>query len=161
MRDNKWLEEKMYELWEEYFVDVPRKNRVLIKFSKKSYRQLGCIKWATKKTRGIQKLLEKNPVMEDNDERVSLILISGYFKDPKIPDNVVLGTIAHELCHYTHGFNSPLNQIYDHPHKGGVIKKEMGKRGLSWLYEYAEKWLENNWPKYVHNKKNPPYRFRV
>ncbi|KKQ03633.1 MAG: hypothetical protein US14_C0033G0001, partial [candidate division WS6 bacterium GW2011_WS6_36_26] len=32
MRDRKYLENLMYDLWEEYFSDIPRKNLVLIKF---------------------------------------------------------------------------------------------------------------------------------
>lgn len=147
MRDNKWLEEKMYELWENYFVDTPRKNRVIIKFGNKSKRQLGCIKWVTHKTRGISKLI--NDDEDYDDERISLIIVTSHFKDERIPEDIVIATIAHEMCHYTHGFNSPLNQIYDHPHKGGVIRKEMDKRGLGELYRKANKWLKQNWGDYL------------
>ncbi|MCA9384051.1 hypothetical protein KC909_06845 [Candidatus Dojkabacteria bacterium] len=153
MRDNLWLSEKMYEIWENHFEDIPRKNRVLIKFSKRSYRQLGCIKWAKDSTRGLSKLVRNNPAVEDEDKRISLINITGYFKDEFVPDDVVSATIAHELCHYAHGFNSPLQQLYEHPHKGGVIRKEMSKRGLGMLYKEANKWLKENWEKYVRYQK--------
>lgn len=153
MRDNKWLQDKLFELWEGSFVDVPRKNTVLIKFSKRSYRQLGCITWVNNKTRGIKPLLaSSNEVIED-DKRISLINVTGYFKDEEIPEVVVLGTIAHEMCHYAHGFNSPLNQIYDHPHKGGVIKKELQARGLGELYKRANAWLKSDWPEYLKRQK--------
>ena len=57
-RDNKYLENLLYELWEEYFPDVPRKNFVIIKFGKYSKRQLGSIKKANEKTK-IKRLMKK------------------------------------------------------------------------------------------------------
>ncbi|MFQ5493026.1 MAG: hypothetical protein ACE5DX_02595 [Candidatus Dojkabacteria bacterium] len=157
MRDNKWLQDKMYELWENYFVDTPRKNRVLIKFGRASKRQLGSIRWVTEKTRGMKDLLNgENDLQagrqEFDDERTSLIIITNHFKDTSIPYEVVTATIAHEMCHYTHGFNSPLQQLYDHPHKGGVIRREMERRGLGGLYRTANKWLKEYWAKYLHSK---------
>jgi hypothetical protein len=53
------------------------------------------------------------------------------------------------MCHYTHGFNSPHSQIYKHPHQGGIIKKEMQKRGLNDVYKYSKHWLKNNWLNYL------------
>ncbi len=147
MRDNKWLEEKMFDLWENNFADVPRKNVVVIKFGKGSSRQLGCIRWATMKTRGISKLIRGHEVQDD--KRVSVITITSKFKDESIPEEVIIGTIAHEMCHYAHGFNSPLQQLYDHPHKGGVIRKEMEKRDLGHIYKYSKQWLKRNWLNYV------------
>lgn len=155
MRDNSWLEEKLYFLWENNFVDVPRKNPVVIKFGKKSYRQLGSISWARNKTRGIKSLVNK--VKGDfDDSRVSLITVTGYFRDEVIPEIVVLGTVAHEMIHYSHGFHSPLKQIYDHPHKGGIIKKEMYKRDMVEMYDFSKKWLKSEWKDYL--KKNTNLR---
>lgn len=148
MRDNKWLYENLYELWENHFVDVPRKNPVLIKFGRKSYRQLGSITWARKNSRGIKSLIG-NLDEDYDDARISLITVTGYFKDIIIPDKVVMGTIAHELIHYSHGFHSALNQIYEHPHKGGIIRKEMLKRDLSETYSFSKKWLKNEWREYL------------
>lgn len=151
MRTNDWLAEKLFYLWENYFVDVPRKNAVLIKFGKRSYRQLGSISWARKNTRGIKSLLYK--LNEDyDDKRISLITITGFFKDEAIPETVVLGTIAHEMIHYSHGFHSPLKQLYDHPHKGGIIRKEMYKREMAEIYNYARKWLKTSWTNYLKEK---------
>lgn len=147
MRDNQWLADKMYNLWEDNFEDTPRRNRVLIRFGTRSKRQLGCIKWVTPKTKGIKHLLKDNEAFDD--ERISLIVITGYFKDERIPEEIVLATIAHEMCHYAHGFNSPLQQLYDHPHKGGVIRKEMDKRGLGTFYRNANRWLKKNWSNYL------------
>ncbi len=148
MRNNNWLTEKLYFLWENHFVDVPRKNPVLIKFGKRSYRQLGSISWARHKTQGIDTLVSQ--LSEDyDDKRVSLITVTGYFKDERIPETVVLGTIAHEMIHYSHGFNSPLKQIYDHPHKGGIIRKEMYNREMMEIYNYSKKWLKSEWRSYL------------
>ncbi len=147
MRDDNWLADKMYDLWEDHFEDVPRVNKVLIKFSKKSKRQLGAISWLQNRTKKIDKMLEQ--AEQGDDKRVSLINITAYFQDETIPEHVVLGTIAHEMCHYAHGFNSPLKQIYDHPHKGGVIRKEMTSRGLAGIYKSSRKWLKENWRNYL------------
>lgn len=147
MRDNAWLEQKMYDLWEEHFADVPRKNLVIIKFGRNSSRQLGSIKWADKRTRGIRNFMKGHDIQDD--KRISIITITSKFKDENVPEDIVKATIAHEMCHYAHGFNSPLKQIYNHPHKGGVIRKEFERRGLGKLHKFSKKWLKENWRKYV------------
>jgi len=149
MRDNKWLIEKLYNLWEEYFNDIPRKNLVIIKFGRKSKNQLGSIRWVTERTK-VKALLKnyKNNDYED-DGRITLITITSYFKDERIPEVIVDTTIAHEMIHYAHGFFSPLKQIYNHPHKGGIIRKEMIKRGMEEEYKFAKKWLKEEWRKQI------------
>lgn len=143
MRDNKWLEEKLEDLWENFYSDVPRKNKVTIKFGKRASRVLGSIKYH-------KKMLESDPEFNlHEDKKISQITITRYFMDEAIPDEVVVGTIAHEMVHYVHGFNSPLERRYAHPHKGGIIKKEMYTRGLSDLYEKSEGWVKKNWIKYL------------
>lgn len=147
MRDDKWLEDTMYEIWEDHFDDIPRKNMVIIRFSKKSSRQLGAISWLKNRTRKIDKLIQDQP--PSDDPKITLIVITSYFKDELIPIHVVQGTIAHELCHYAHGFSSPLKQIYAHPHKGGIIRKELVNRGLGDVYKGSKKWLKTNWQNYL------------
>lgn len=147
MRDDNWLADKMYELWEDNFEDVPRLNHVVIKFGKKAKRQLGAIGWLHNKTKRIATILDEQGDADVN--KVSLINITSYFKDEAIPEYVVIATIAHEMCHYAHGFNSPLKQIFNHPHKGGVIRKEMQKRGLTKTYKDAKVWLKANWANYI------------
>ena len=44
IRDNKYLENLLYDLWENNFCDVARLNLVTIKYGKYSKRQLGSIK---------------------------------------------------------------------------------------------------------------------
>lgn len=149
MRDDEWLSNKMYYLWENFFVNVPRLNMVIIKFGKRSKRQLGCIGWLNKTTKKIEKIM-KGLGKADHD-KTTLINITSYFKDENIPEEVVLSTIAHEMCHYTHGFNSPLNQLYNHPHKGGLIRKELQNRGLGDMYKFSKKWLKTSWLEYLKN----------
>jgi hypothetical protein len=150
MRNNNYLEERLYLLWEDHFADVPRKNLVLIKFGKKSKRQLGSIRWVRERT-GVKSLLKKrvDEYKEQDDKRISLITITKYFQDERIPEYVIDGTIAHELVHYVHGFHSPLQQLYKHPHKGGIVKKELIKRGLGEVHRSAEGWLKHEWRKYL------------
>jgi len=149
-RNNKWLENLMYDLWEDYFNDIPRINGVLIKFGRRSKRQLGSIKWVRKNTR-IKGLLRKQKEKLENqdDKRITLITITSLFKNEKIPEYVVKSTIAHEMIHYAHGFFSPLKQVYNNPHQGGKIRKEMEKRGLRDLYRKSKRWLKNNWNNFI------------
>jgi hypothetical protein len=151
-RNNKWLEDEMYSIWEDYFADVPRKNLVIIKFGRASTRQLGSIKWANKKTR-IKSIMKRREIQEmhriQDDKRITVITITAKFKDISIPKYVVQSTIAHELCHYTHGFSSPENKQFRYPHQGGIIKAELAKRGLGTIHQKARGWLRNNWLDYV------------
>ncbi|MBN1915855.1 hypothetical protein JW796_02550 [Candidatus Dojkabacteria bacterium] len=152
LRDNLWLENKMYELWEEHFNDVPRKNLVVIRFGKRSARQLGSIKWANHKTTGVKKVVKRlEKQYKENirnifeDPRVSVITVTRLYQEEKIPEYVVDSTIAHEMIHYAHGFSSPLQQLYKHPHKGGLIRKDMQKRGMYLIWKKSKKWLKENW----------------
>lgn len=150
MRDNSYLEERLYFLWENFFVDVPRKNVVLIKFGKSSIRQLGSIKWANQYSNIKALLREKKEDYEiADDKRISIITITKQFQNEEVPEYIIDATIAHELVHYTHGFHSPLERIVKHPHKGKVVEKELEKRGLISMYEQSQKWLRENWKNIV------------
>ena len=146
MRDNKYLQNLMYEVWEEYFNDIPRKNFVLAKFGKYSKRQLGCIKFANTRTK-VKALLEKyhEDILAQDEQSISIVVLTRYFQQDFIPEYVLISTIAHELCHYAHGFNSPLQKIYQHPHRGNIVKKEMVKRGLKDILNRNDVWLKENW----------------
>lgn len=150
VRDNKFLEERMYYLWDNYFADVPRKNYVLIKFGKASRRQLGSIKWANRNSK-IKKLLNKKQEEWEiqDDPRISIITVTKHFKHPDVPTEVIDMTIAHEMVHYTHGFHSPLPKLFRHPHKGNIVNKELIARGLGSQLERTETWLKNNWVKII------------
>lgn len=146
VRDNKYLENLLYDIWENNFCDVARLNLVAIKYGKHSKRQLGSIKWI-KDSKTFERYIKKYELSKDifEDKSVSLITLTKYFSYDYIPEYVIRATIVHELCHYTHGFNSPLKRVYTHPHRGGVIKKEFQKRDLLNIYTDSKKWIKENW----------------
>lgn len=138
-RNNLWLEAKLEQIIEIYFRDINFANTLSIHFSKRSRRQLGCI--AKKYPHSTLKRLRGDFISE--------IRINGHFRDPAIPDYVVEGTIIHELCHYAHGFSSPLPQQSRYPHQGGIVKQEMIKRGAGDIYLAEKKWLKHHWQDYL------------
>lgn len=129
MRDNKWLEIKLEEIWAEHFADVERKNQIHISFGRRARKRLGYIKW-------LDCSIKNSP---------TTITLNGFFKEERVPETVLKITIAHELCHYTHGFCSPLPKLYEYPHADGVVDKELAKRNLSNDLKYQTKWMNENW----------------
>lgn len=125
MRDDNFLNEKLDQIWQSLFPDVERKNKVIIRFKGKWRNKFGHIK------------LLKNKDTE--------IVINGLFKDQRIPDYIIYLTIAHELVHYMHGFNSPLEKKYKHPHKGGIVNRELKKRGLNYFITLEREFVKKEW----------------
>ena len=123
IRDDVWLLSRLDYIWSNYFGDVKQNNRVFIKFGRYSRFRLGSIR------------MEKT-------SKNSYIIISAMFRDLKIPIDIVDHTIAHELCHYTHGFSSPNPRLHKYPHHGGVIRKELQTRGLDNLVKSYAKWMK-------------------
>ncbi|OGD67815.1 hypothetical protein A3F08_01470 [Candidatus Berkelbacteria bacterium RIFCSPHIGHO2_12_FULL_36_9] len=134
LRDNKWLRERLKYLYQRYFSDVPIINRITIKFGRSVRTRLGSIKPGRKL--GTQH---------------SIITMNGYFQDPNIPEFVVDGVIAHEFMHYAHGFASPHEQAFKHPHKGGLVNWDLKERGLEDILKLEKKWLKANWRNYILN----------
>lgn len=122
-RDDAWLLSRLDYLWGNFFSDVKQVNPVFIRFGRYSRYRLGSIR------------LERTT-------KKSYITISSMFKDDKVPVEVVDHTIAHELCHYTHGFSSPNPRLHKYPHHGGVIKKELQGRNMHSLVVAYSKWLK-------------------
>jgi hypothetical protein len=127
-RDDAWLQGVLDKIWDNYFADVPQVNDVRINFGRRAKRRLGSIS------------------LDPADRKTSLIIMNGIFRDPGIPEFVIEATIVHELTHYAHGFNSPLEQAQAHPHAGGVMRREFDERGLLELYQIQKRWLKDNWP---------------
>lgn len=153
MRNTEFLENILYDLWENHFCDVPRHNLVIIKYGKFSKRQLGSIKIANSKTKIKKMLKEKwNDLLAQDDKSITVITISRYFQNEIIPEFVLRAVVAHELCHYTHGFSSPLEKRFNNPHQGSVVKKELKKRGLWEEQEKADEWIEKHWRRIVSGK---------
>jgi hypothetical protein len=141
MRDDAWLFQKLDEVWDKYFPDVPQDNDVRIVWGRRARQRLGSIKQGEKRR-------QKHPE--------SIITMNSLFKDEEIPEFVVTATIAHELAHYAHGFNSPLEKKYSKPHEGGIVHKELANRGLDKLEKEQKRWLKKNWKEYL--EKNLPQK---
>ncbi|MCL5795813.1 MAG: hypothetical protein M1338_05675 [Patescibacteria group bacterium] len=131
-RDNKWLRERLQYLHQRYFYDVDILNTIIIKFGRPAMTRLGSIK----------------PGRKYKDEH-SIITINGHFKNPEIPSFVVDAVIAHEFMHYAHGFCSPHERAFKHPHKGGVVNWDMKERGLEEILAAEKLWLKENWENYL------------
>lgn len=123
-RDDKWLLSRLDFIWSKYFVDIPQKNRVFIKFGRFAKYRLGSIR-LNKKTKDTH------------------ILITSMFKDLSIPQGVVDQTIGHELVHYAHGFSSIHPKLHRYPHAGGVVRKEMRQRGMEHLFQAYKNWIKS------------------
>lgn len=122
-RDNNWLLSRLDELWGKYFTDVSQDNPVIIRFGRYSRYRLGSIKL-------------------NKQSGFSLITLTGMFKDPSIPVEVVDHTISHEMVHYSHGFSSNKKRLHRYPHEGGIVHKEMEKRGMGYLIKAYKNWVK-------------------
>lgn len=122
-RDNQWLLCRLDRLWSDHFTDVKQTNPVFIKFGRYSKLRLGSIRL-------------------DKTTKKSFITLSALFKDETVPVEVVDHTIAHELCHYTHGFSSFLPRLHKYPHTGGIVAKEMKRRSLGGLIKAYALWIK-------------------
>ncbi len=143
-RDNLWLEKRLNQIWQTHFPDVKKINRVYIIFGRKARNVFGSIK-----ARG-----PKQPFRTPGrypkpsiwlPQSITIITINGNFKNPEIPNEIIDLTIAHELVHYAHGFSSPHPQLYQYPHQGSVVTKELIKRGLSDQLKFQKTWIKNYW----------------
>ncbi len=133
-RSHVWLQEQLAIIWENYFGDVERLNRVTITWGGTARTRLGSI---TAKGGSFD-------CPEHSEIRINALL-----RDERIPESVVWQTISHELAHYTHGFCSPHPRKFDHPHRGKVIEKELFARNLTDVYVESEGWLKKNWHAHV------------
>ncbi|MFH1637530.1 MAG: hypothetical protein ABIB71_03840 [Candidatus Woesearchaeota archaeon] len=124
MRDEEWLQNRMEQIWQLLFPDVDRLNNVVIRFKGKWKNKFGHIK----KIKGS-----------------SEIAINSLFKDEVIPEYIIDLTIAHELVHYWHGFNSPHEKKYRHPHAGGIVTRELKKRGFGHLMRLERDFVRRQW----------------
>ncbi|MEA3378746.1 MAG: hypothetical protein U9Q69_03840 [Nanoarchaeota archaeon] len=125
MRNNQWLDKRMHQIWETLFPDVARLNEVIIIFKGKWKNKFGHIKFLK--------------------DKKSEIAINSLFQDEKIPEYIIDLTIAHELVHYYHGFNSPHKKKYKYPHKGGIVTRELKKRGFAHLLLKEKNYIKKEW----------------
>lgn len=144
MRDHDWLQVQLQYLLGRYFVNVPRTNPLEVKWGREAKFRFGSIKLVSYKSvrkvdrvRGIMGLIK----IGDTPKK-SVITVTSMFKKESVPVGVVHYTIAHELCHFAHGFSSLNRQMFRHPHHGGVINRELTQRGAQDLIPIFKKWLK-------------------
>ena len=124
MRNQLWLENKLEQIWNLLFPEVERKNKVIIQFKGKPKCRFGYIK---------------------KKKEATLIAINSLFQSPLVPEYVIDITVAHELVHYMHGFNSPLPKQYKHPHQGNIVNKELIKKGFATSLKLEKQWVKKEW----------------
>lgn len=138
-RDDYWLSRELDRIWEAFFRDIPRVNTVEVTFARYWKNRLGLIT-----------LVE--------DSRTSLIGVNAYLKHPEVPDFVHTAIIAHEIAHYAHGFGSPLPRRYQYPHRGGVVVKELARRGLGQAQRAHQQWIHEHWQRICSKSRLMPLR---
>ncbi len=139
MRDNYWLNKRLNEIWELLFPETSRPNKVMARFRGRSMYKFGHIK-----------------MLKTNDTEIA---INSLFQSSLVPEYIIDLTLAHELVHYSHGFHSPLPKLHKHPHKGGVVDKELLKRGFGHLLKQEKYFVKNEWP-HIYKQLNPNQRIR-
>ena len=131
LRDDEWLSERVDLLIQVHFADVPQGFPITTKFGIRARNRFGSI--------GAQ-------------ARRTIILVNRLFADLYVPTFVVDGTLAHELAHYAHGYGSGLPLLHRDPHRGGVVDKELERRGLGEINRKAEKWREIHWDRFYQER---------
>lgn len=133
MRDAVWLKRQLDYLLTTYFSDVKVTNPIEVRFGREAKFRFGSIKLL--KPRGLRVILGQSKPQK------SVITITRMFASEEVPADVVVYTIAHELCHYAHGFSSSNKRLFRHPHHGGVVNKEITDRGGKHLIAAYKKWI--------------------
>jgi hypothetical protein len=126
VRDDRWLRHVLEWVWDRYFGDTPRVNRVRVDYGAAWKTRLGLITMS-------------------EDQATSYIQVNSLLRMREVPDYVTHVTLAHEMVHYADGFGSPLPRRYRHPHRGGVVKRELLRRGLAAEYARYEEWVYEYW----------------
>src|SRR3990167_1034186 len=139
MRDNSWLKEQLEFLLKNYFPDVKISNPIEIRFGREAKYRFGSIRLV--KPRGVRGLVRLRGLGGKVPQK-SIITITSLFARESIPFDVVRYTICHELTHYAHGFSSQNKRLFKHPHHGGIVNKELTRRGAEHLTATFKKWLK-------------------
>jgi len=129
MRDDEWLQKRMSQIWLLLFPDVEKLNNVSVCFKGRWKNKFGHIKKVGSS---------------------SEIAVNSLFKNELVPEYIIDLTLAHELIHYWHGFNSPHQRKYRHPHAGGIVTRELKRRGFGHLIALERTFVRRQW--------NPMYK---
>lgn len=146
-RDEKWLKDQLKYLLSKYFSNIKMHEPVEIKWGREAKYRFGSIKLLKPRLHprsvGVFSLRQWKKKKNELQPKKSVITITSMFKSTKIPTQVVQYTIAHELCHYAHGFSSSNKRLFRHPHHGGVVNWELTERGAEDLIDEFKKWLKD------------------
>lgn len=147
MRDNNWLKAELQNLLKKYFSEVKITNPIEIRFGREAKYRFGSIKLmkGSRGTRGIRRQFSifNHRLSISKGPAKSIITITSMFRNQNIPVEVVEHTIAHELCHYAHGFSSTNKRLFKFPHHGGIVDAELKRRGAGDLITAYKKWLKD------------------
>ena len=141
MRNDMFLANRLNQIWSMLFPEVERKSNIAIRFKGKWKNKFGHIK-----------------LLRNKDTEIA---INSYFKSEDIPEYIIDLTIAHELVHYMHGFNSPLEKRFKHPHKGNIVNRELVNRGFGFMLKNEKNFVRNIWPRFLernHLEKTSSFR---
>ncbi len=146
MRDNEWLEQQLQILLKNHFANVKITNPIQIKFGREAKYRFGSIRLVSHKgirsIKGIKSIKGLIKAVGDDTPKKSLITVTSMFAKEDVPADVVRYTIAHELCHYAHGFSSMNKRMFRHPHHGGIVNRELTQRGAEHLIREFKAWLK-------------------
>ena len=115
-----WLRERADCLWRTHFSDVPLGYPLEVGWGIRARHRFGSIAARNEK---------------------AVVRLNVLFAFPEVPESVIDAVLVHEFVHYAHGFGSGLPKRYRHPHRGGVIEKELTLRGLLAQDVRADEWL--------------------
>ncbi len=139
-----YLARKTASLIRENFPDRGVTNLLIIQWGKKWARKLGHIK----------------PLKNENKHDPnygSIIEINSILKSNAVPEYVLDYVLMHELTHYFQGFGSNHERKGKHPHKGGLVDKELERLGWGEIMQKSEKWLKENWGQILTQNNLSPY----
>lgn len=139
MRGNLWLAKQLNFLLRKYFDDLKITNPIEIRFGREARYRFGSIRLYPSKRLGRLGRLGRLRGLPQK----SVITITSMFAKDEIPVKVVQYTIAHELCHWAHGFSSANRRLFKYPHHGGVVNRELRERGVNDLILEFRKWLKS------------------
>ncbi len=144
MRNDLWLTNRLIYIWKTHFSDIEDGNEIKVRFGRHNRTRLGSIAIREKDKENRRILKNKLKYLEPH-QVVSIITINGYFQNPDIPEKIVDAILAHEFCHFVYGFNSMRKRNHRYPHAGGIIDKELTRRGLGEDIKFQKKWIKENW----------------
>lgn len=118
-------------------------------FSEKGVTNLLVVRWGNKKSKRVLGHIKSL----ESKEYGSIIEINPLLKNLSVPEYVLDYVLMHELTHYFQGFGSNHERKHKHPHRGGIVEKEMARHGWEEITQKSEKWIKENWKNILMNSK--------